>query len=131
MSPYKDAQAQRDYQRRWVANRRAEWMRGQFCEWCRSESDLEVHHRDPSRKVHHAIWSWGEARRATELAKCVVLCRSCHRSAHSGARRVEAELRNPHGTRQRYLLGCKCDLCRAGNVEYERSRKARHGGVPS
>ena len=129
MSPYADAQAQRDYQRQWVAARRAEWLRGHFCEWCRSESDLEVHHRDPSRKLHHSIWSWGQARRDTELAKCVVLCRSCHQRAHSQARRVEAELRNPHGTVNRYKLGCRCDVCRAANTERSRELRVRKGAA--
>lgn len=129
MSPYADAAAQREYQRAWVAARRAEWLRGHFCEWCNSGDDLHVHHRDPARKVSHNIWSWGEARRASELAKCVVLCRPCHQRAHSEARRLEAELRNPHGTVNRYKLGCACDSCREANTLRQREAKARRAAA--
>ena len=35
----------------------------------------------------------------------------------------------PHGDRVRYLAGCRCDLCRQANTEYERSRqRARRSG---
>lgn len=118
-------QAKRDYQRRWVATRRAAFFKGKRCEWCGATSALELHHRDPNRKLHHAIWSWGEARRNAEVAKCVVLCDECHAKAHAEARRVEAELRNPCGTWQAYKRGCRCGACRAANAEYQRSLKGR------
>jgi hypothetical protein len=37
-----------------------------------------------------------------------------------------------HGTRHRYVDGCRCDDCKAGNREYERDRRQRHasGEVP-
>lgn len=123
--PYSDAASQRDYQRRWVARRRAVFFRGKTCEWCGSSDRLELHHRDPARKLHHAIWSWGEARRAAEIAKCVVVCRSCHQRAHAEARRVEAELRNPCGTWQAYKRGCRCDRCRVANRDYLRELARR------
>lgn len=43
----------------------------------------------------------------------------------------------PHGTRLRYVGGCRCDLCRAANRNYERKRAAAraagdwNGIVPS
>lgn len=119
--PYADAQAQRDYQRQWVAKRRALFFSEKECEWCGERDDLELHHLDVTKKENHKIWSWGEARRLTEIAKCIVLCRACHQRAHSEARRVEAELRNPHGTRNRYDLGCKCPDCREAKWEYNRA----------
>lgn len=37
-----------------------------------------------------------------------------------------------HGTRHRYVNGCRCDDCKAANREYERDRRARRasGEVP-
>jgi hypothetical protein len=121
--PFADPAAMRDYQRRWVARRRALFFRDRSCEWCGATEELELHHRDPNKKVSHSIWSWGEKRRLAELAKCIVICGPCHRRAHAEARRVEAELRNPHGTEQRYRLGCRCTDCRAANTE--RARRQR------
>lgn len=122
---YSDPVAQRAYQRKWVNRRRAAFFNGKTCEWCASREGLELHHRDPNKKVSHAIWSWGEARRLAEIAKCVVICSVCHRRAHAEARRFEAELRNPHGTYLRYKMGCRCDACRAGNRDHQRESKAR------
>lgn len=122
---YKNPEAQKAYQRAWVASRRSSFFKNKHCDWCGAIEKLELHHRDPSKKENHNIWSWGEKRREAEIAKCIVLCRDCHRRAHSEARRIEAELRNPHGTRQRYQLGCKCDSCRLANAEYNRAHPAR------
>jgi len=121
--PYADREAQRDYQRRWIARRRALFFKGKRCEWCDSTDGLELHHRDPSQKVHHAIWSWGLERRLAEATKCYVLCRTCHQRAHSEARRVEALLRHPCGTAQSYWRGCRCEACRAGYREHVQARK--------
>lgn len=123
--PRPTAELQRQYQREWMRKRRARYLAGRDCEWCHATEDLQIHHRDPNTKKDHAIWSWKPERREAELAKCMVLCGRCHRKAHGQARRVEAELRNPHGTYRRYRLGCRCDLCRLANAEYERGRKAR------
>lgn len=122
--PYADPMRQRQAQREWVARRRRAFFADKACEWCAARDGLELHHRDPSRKEAHAIWSWSAVRRAAEIAKCIVLCGACHKRAHSEARRVEAELRNPHGTYSRYKLGCKCSYCRTANAEYQRLRRA-------
>lgn len=121
--PYKDPDRQREYARRWVARRRSTFFFEKECEWCHAREDLELHHRDPNKKENNAIWSWGDKRRFAEIAKCIILCRSCHQKAHSQARRVEAELRNPHGTFNRYKLGCHCQPCRDANAERQRQRK--------
>jgi hypothetical protein len=93
--PYSDPAAQREYQRQWCANRRAEWMAGKSCADCGSTTDLEVDHVDPSQKVSHRVWSWSRARRDAELAKCVVRCQPCHqrkttRGQENGPRKVTA-----------------------------------------
>lgn len=77
--PYADAGKQKEYQRKWYARRRLDWLEKHGpCAVCASSENLEVDHVDPSTKTHHAIWSWSLARRLTELAKCQVLCIVCH-----------------------------------------------------
>jgi hypothetical protein len=123
--PFKDPEKQKAYQREWCRKRRRAFFDSQSCEWCGTIADLELHHRDPSQKVHHAIWSWAEGRRMAEISKCMVLCGTCHDRAHAEARRIEAELRNPCGTWQAYKRGCRCSACRNGNAEYLRELAAR------
>lgn len=123
--PYRDREAQRAYQRTWVARRRAVFFKDKRCEWCAETDGLELHHRNPDRKVSHNIWSWGEKRRQTEIDKCVVLCGGCHSRAHGQARRLEAELRNPHGSVRRYWTGCRCQPCRDAKREYNREHPGR------
>lgn len=123
--PYADRTAQQAYQRTWVARRRALFFKDKACDWCASTESLELHHRDTSKKESHSIWSWGEARRATEIEKCYVLCRPCHQKAHAQARRVQAELTRPCGTWQAYKRGCHCAACRAANNEYNRAHPPR------
>ena len=48
----------RDYQRQWVARRRAEFFAGKACVRCGSQERLELDHIDPKLKVAHQIWSW-------------------------------------------------------------------------
>ena len=90
--PYKDPEKQREYQRQWMADRRAEWFSGKSCVDCGSTEALELDHVDPSIKIDHKVWSWSLERREAELAKCEA---RCHRKYKS--RRV-----NPTG------LGAAC-----------------------
>lgn len=91
--PYAEPTAQREYQRKWAARRRAIFFRGKECERCGSRANLQLHHRDPRLKVAHAIWSWGEKRRQAEIAKCEVLCGDCHVDEHRPAMRELAAAR--------------------------------------
>jgi 5-methylcytosine-specific restriction endonuclease McrA len=81
--PYKDPATrrkyQREYQRRWWAERRAAWFAGKSCAECGNTEDLELDHIDPALKVSSVIWSWTAGRREAELAKCRALCRDCHK----------------------------------------------------
>jgi hypothetical protein len=77
--PYADATVQRNYQRRWIAERREAWIRKHGpCIDCGTWDDLQVDHVDASAKVSHRVWSWSITRREAELAKCVVRCHPCH-----------------------------------------------------
>ncbi len=106
---------------RWRHIRRGRWLwKNGPCQRCGSWTDLEVDHIDPATKVSHAVWSWSKPRRMRELAKCQVLCRTCHQEKSTGALRVFS----PCGSRQSYNKGCHCSLCRAAQSEYHRRRRA-------
>lgn len=71
-------EAQREYQRNWIARRRAIFFADKVCSRCGSDSKLELDHIDPKTKISNSIWSWSQARQSIEIAKCQILCRSCH-----------------------------------------------------
>jgi hypothetical protein len=74
-----DPERMREYKRKWIAKRRADWLADNGpCIRCGSWDDLEVDHIDQGKKVAHKVWSWSQARRDAELAKCQVLCKGCH-----------------------------------------------------
>jgi len=109
--PYKDLRQQRAYQRKWMAQRRQEFLVGKQCAWCGSTDRLVVHHKDRSQKEEHRIWSWSKKRREKELAKCVVICTRCHEEHHKEEkRRISSNV--VHGTSNTYKNGCRCELCR-------------------
>lgn len=86
--PYKNPVAQREYQRRRVAARRAQWIKENGpCVRCGSWSILEVDHIDPTQKADHRIWSWATAKMLSELVKCQVLCSNCHKTKSATDRR--------------------------------------------
>jgi len=102
----------RAYNSAWLAKRRKEWFAGRCCVWCGSTTRLEMDHIDPSQKEAHAVWSWTASRRARELAKCRVLCHTCHVKRHADERRKPLV----HGTGNAYRQKrCRCDACRAWN----------------
>lgn len=80
--PYKDPDRQRKYQANWFQKRlqlRLAWLSDNGpCVDCGSWENLEIDHVDNSTKVGHCIWTWSEARRDAELAKCEPRCRQCH-----------------------------------------------------
>jgi hypothetical protein len=101
--PYKDPERQREYQRKWQAARRAAWLAENGpCVDCGTWENLEVDHADANTKVDHRVWSWSDARRVVELAKCVVRCYPCHMAKsvqerakgedHGGARLTTANV---------------------------------------
>ena len=76
--PYKNRDEKNAKWNIWYAERRASWFADKQCVRCGSTDRLELDHVDPSTKVTSSIWTWAEARRNTELAKCQVLCHLCH-----------------------------------------------------
>lgn len=69
----------REYQRIWIAARRAKWFDGKVCVVCGGVENLELDHTDPNTKVTHRIWSWSWQRIEEETAKCQVLCEQHHK----------------------------------------------------
>jgi 5-methylcytosine-specific restriction endonuclease McrA len=116
----------REYQRRWVAKNRAEYMSSAGpCVVCGSDDNLEVDHINPDLKVDHRIWSWKLDRRLKELEKCQILCKSCH------LKKTIAERAPPHGHNSRYRSGCRCDECRKAHATIAREYRSRSNEVPT
>ncbi len=99
---YKDKDKQREYQKQWVAKRRADFFADKLCTKCDSAKNLELDHIDPALKLSHSIWSWSEKRRLEEIKKCQILCEDCHKektaifikSEFSGENSYPAKLTN-------------------------------------
>ena len=123
---YKDKAKQRDYARKWVAARRKKYFPGDRCTCCGSTEDLCLHHRDKKTKVGHNIWSWSKSRREAEIAKCDVVCASCHMELHA----KEARVARIHGYSSTYKSGCRCAACReAHRISQRNWVHGEFGGV--
>lgn len=118
---YKDPTAQREYQRLWMRRRRNKFFAGKVCVQCGATDRLELDHIDPAEKSTHNIWSWSAKRRATELAKCQVLCSDCHLE-----KTLEQRPKAQHGGLGMYKRGCRCDACVERNRARVRLQRARH-----
>src|SRR5262245_61912878 len=73
------------HQKRWQARRLAwvEEQKGTRCSRCGGEfpaSRLHFHHRDPSTRLFMLSQPRAQARQEAEIAKCDVVCISCHSS---------------------------------------------------
>lgn len=77
--PMATPEAQREYQRLWIAKRRSDFFTDKSCVKCGATTELELDHVNPKLKVTHAIWSWSLVRREAEIAKCQILCHKCHK----------------------------------------------------
>ena len=115
--PYKDQNKQREYQRSWIQQRRDCFLMEKKCELCGSTENLNLHHRNPKEKISHSFWSWSSDRMKKELAKCDILCISCHQKIHH-PRNVT------HGCITMYKrYQCRCEECRTANRDYVRRRR--------
>lgn len=115
----------RQYQLEWINQRRLAWIAENGpCARCGSSDELEVDHVDRAAKSMHPtrIWSRRKEARDEELAKCQVLCGSCHKLKTAAEQWTDM----PHGTRRRYNnRGCRCRACTDAAVDYVRARRAR------
>lgn len=81
LSPMKRAQYNAKKRARLKEARDAWFAIHDSCVECGSTSHLEVDHIDPSTKLlsGSSLWSASKEKREAELAKCQVLCSSCHK----------------------------------------------------
>lgn len=103
----------REYQRKWLTNRRDEWISGQGgkCVRCGDTDNLEIDHIDKRTKNYPVATLWSRAApiREAELAKCQVLCARCHT-----AKTIAEATKIKHGTVNTYERHrCRCDACKA------------------
>lgn len=94
--PYKDHGVHKAYQKKWMADRRAEYFDGKKCVKCGTTEDLELHHRNPEDKTSHRIWSWTKEKREAELAKCDPMCNCCHKEHHRSRGETHFEDKPPY-----------------------------------
>lgn len=117
--PYADPNQMREYQRVWSAKlrkaRRDEWISENGpCADCGSWENLEGHHVNPEDKEFplSQIWHRREEVRVRELAKCVVLCSSCHlgytkpylSEYFSNCKPVNAKLTDEEASEIKYMI---------------------------
>jgi 5-methylcytosine-specific restriction endonuclease McrA len=106
------------YQREWLQARRTTWIQENGpCKVCGTWDNLEVDHIDPSEKQIKisTIWSRSQEVRDKELAKCQVLCKSCHLN------KTKSQRKKPeHGMVTMYdNYKCRCDLCKEAKRKKE------------
>jgi hypothetical protein len=119
--PYADKNEQREYQRKWMRRRKANWLLDKKCAVCGSRTALEIDHVDPELKISHRVWSWAVKKRDIELAKCQVLCARHHVEKSTAARQHDN-----HGTHlSRRKHKCKCFSCMSYVRESKRRSRAR------
>jgi hypothetical protein len=95
--PAKYAQYQRHYQNRRQRRLREEWLKANGpCKRCGATENLECDHIDRTTKDSHRIWSWSNARREAELAKCQVLCHECHLTKTMAENRIDPSYRRAY-----------------------------------
>ena len=122
--PYKNKEKQREYQRKWIAQRRQDWIDANGPCPCGSSDRLEVDHIDRKLKTLEASWIWSRSQkvREKELANCQVLCYDCHLEKTIS----EIEITSVHGTHSKYHMGCRCILCKnAHKLAMREWRKAK------
>jgi hypothetical protein len=109
----------REYLRRRYVERsqRAIDALGGVCVECGSVEDLQFDHVDPVTKsfeVRLALYKrrFDNQDLVDELAKCQLLCKSCHKIKSDIEQSVE------HGGGLSGKRDCRCNLCRARKAEY-------------
>jgi hypothetical protein len=131
---YKNAVEQRAYARNYHLARyykiRRSWivLLGTKCIVCAATDDLQIDHKIPSTKSFSISMLWGlpKEQLLIELAKCQLLCRTCHK------KKTATEQTKGHGTWGMYRnRKCRCIECRAFVSAYmkrygpERNKKRR------
>ncbi len=117
--PYRNKNKQREFNRNWIKQRRQVFFNGKICVKCGSESNLHLDHIDRKIKVSHRIWSWREERRNVEIAKCQILCTTCHKF------KTQSEFIKKHGIAAYNTKRCRCVICKGIMAEKTRRRRLK------
>ena len=117
-------QARRDYDLAYRNKRREAWIdsQGRICALCQSvDGPWEIDHIDPATKEHRVVSLWSRTRavRDYELAKCQLLCESCHH-IKSGQESMKPITHGMSG----YKRGCRCDICHQALLTYWKNRRS-------
>ncbi len=91
---------------------------GGKCVKCGSTENLEFDHIDRGLKTASIgkIWTYKVERFWEEIAKCQLLCKSCHEDK-SIVDLGFTKAKGNHGTISSYRY-CRCDLCRRAHNDY-------------
>lgn len=112
---------------RWDTRRKAGIEKlGGKCVKCGATERLDFDHVDPSTKSFTIgrKTSCSEKLFEEELAKCQLLCKTCHEEK-SLTDRETVSAKSSHGTLSSYRY-CKCDVCKAAKAKYSKEWKARN-----
>lgn len=97
---------------------------GGKCVKCGKTNDLQFDHIDPSSKsftITSEVW-WRKDL-DSEIAKCQLLCRSCH-ELKSILERGNKVAVGTHGTLSSYRY-CRCDVCKKAKSDHSRAYRTR------
>lgn len=116
------SQYRKEYQIRRYQERKAAAIAqlGGVCVECGSAEGLQFHHRDRGAKafvITTRLATRAKAALQAELAKCELLCGSCHKAHHPRA--------GICGTDAEYSSGCRCAECKAAHSLDCRNRQSR------
>lgn len=122
----KSKEGRSSYMNDYIKRRRYKWiLENGPCQKCGSTEDLEIDHIDRTTKSVETkhIFVLKQETREAELAKCQVLCSSCHLDKTSLENR-----RFSHGTLAAYQrYRCRCYTCSKFHKEYRRKRYLKDG----
>jgi hypothetical protein len=107
---------------------------GKECVECKSQTDLQIDHIDPSQKKFNISVRWSNKNNwddiVEELKKCQPLCKECHKkkSGKESSIRMQKDRSELHGTHYQYKrYKCRCEPCRNAQSEYKKKWRESKG----
>jgi len=93
---------------------------GGKCSRCNSTEYLRFHHVNEDTKSFNVGEGWGRESKSLEeeVAKCILLCASCHRQHH---------VKFKHGYSAYKENVCKCDICHQMYLKYWEDYRRKNG----
>ena len=123
---------EKSYNSRYKAKRRLGYIEylGGKCVQCNSTENLEFDHIDPKTMSFRIASNIGRKDDVVkkELAKCQLLCKTCHRKKSNNELKNRVFIYKPivHGKISTYTIQkCRCDKCKQGWRIYKRDYKRK------